>query len=1135
MTRSGLTKGIRVALPVLLLAATLGAQMRTGNIYGKITDEAGNVLPGVTVTLQGPQIGSLTTISNEAGIYRFVSISPGTQYEITAEMPGFKKATWTGIVVRTGLNSEINLRMEIGGLEEEIRVSAQPPLIDTKTTAVGANIDKKAIQSLPTARDPWVMVQLAPSIMVGQENVGGNKSGQQSALITRGDTSMARISNNQGANNIWAIDGVDITDPVDLGSSALYYDFDMFEEMQIQTGGATDISIQTGGIVLNMVTRRGGNRTSLAGRIYLTDNFFQANNLTDDLRDQGVTNVNKIQQIRDFGFNAGGPILKDKVWWWGAYSVQDIFVYTITGNEDRTLLNNYSLKLNAQLLPNNRFEALFISAAKEKFGWNSSFEKPEGDHLQGNYHWGNPIMKLQDEHVFGNYFHLSLKFSYNDAGFGWRPMTDPKAEHPIVYSHTQGKYVPYTSGMRASWGSYGVSRPRRNYQIQGIYFNDVFLGLSQEIKFGIEYSEKVQRTAPDTSGNIQGFDITRDYNSPALDVDADGIRTTAEMSGWQRVVTYRRDGSNSFTNHCGLYFQDTIVRGNFTLSLGLRFDKQWPGNGAYVRDAIITGTPAWDAVFSPEVSSILEDYMPDRQVDPCRGNMQIVAGMDQSYQWNTLSPRIGLTWDIGGDGRTVAKLAASEYGDIMGVGQYAFTLFGTGGGIRLWWNDDGDELMEIPEVYWAWSSRNPVADPTNPGLPYQYVPYRLWDDEGNLSAEAAAAIIGGYDSDSYSYGNYYGYDLLNPCCPPDYSLGIPTYFLNRAAQSSSRIREILMAVEREILPDFSASINFTYRKYDRNQITLVYYPPEHTDEYPTYDGPEIIDPRTAPPGGWYVQAGTVPDAYIIGGSWTFDPDLDQYVNVGGTTYSSGDAAGRPYYLPGPDWPTTPTRYRLIRKSDNYFNYYAVDLVLNKRLSNKWFMNGSFTWQTQTAHWGTDFFDPTNQWCNDGKPYGDWDAGSDGRTSALMHTRWMAKLSGMYQLPYGFDISATFNAREGWKIPQYFTLDLYDAPNYDAGHAVTIYKQNNVVDSLPMFCNITLRVEKKISLGQTGRLYLMADIFNLLNSNMAIRSYPKDDGTAYYRVHNGVLQEYDSSANPYNGVLSEILNPRIWRFGVRFEF
>ncbi len=1140
-----------VVLSLLLFAVTLTAQVRTGNIYGKITDTEGNPLPGVSITLTGPQIAPLTTVSGATGVYRFVSLSPSNEYAITAELSGFKKATRTGIIVQIATNVEMNLIMEVGTIEEQVTVVAQTPTVDTKKTTVGQNLDKEAMQSLPTARDPWVVIQLAPSIMIDRENVGGNESGQQSAFLTKGDNTGARISGNDGANNIWAVDGIDVTDPSALGGSAGYYDFDMFEELQIQTGGAADVTIQTGGVALNMVTRRGGNKMSLAGRFYLTDNFFQGDNLTADLIARGITRVNKIQQIKDYGFNAGGPILKDKLWWWGAYGVQDIFVYTLTGAKDQSLLNNYNFKINAQVLANNRFEFLLTSGAKEKFGRNDSLEKPGGDHQTGKYHWGSPIVKLQDEHVFGNNFFVSLKYSFNDAGFGWRPIQDEGLIYPVTYDSANSRYTPYLSTSGLTWGSYLVSRPRNNYQVQATYFNDALFGMSHEVKVGAEYSHKIQ---DGQSGNFQGFQVTRNYNSLQLDANADGSRTTAEMAGWQYLSMGRDARFSQLTNQWAAYIQDTIVKGNFTFQLGLRFDKQWSGAGSVTFGAIFgnTGDPyetAWKTAFADNVISTLDATLPDVTTDPVKGVAQVVNGEDRPYQWNTFSPRIGMTWDIFGDGKTVAKLALSQYGDVMGTGWYASLPRGTGGNMRFWWNDGNgvtankDTKMQFNEMYWSYSTRYPVGGG-------RYVPYRVYDDAGAFTPEAAAALSGAsiWDSEAYFAGYLSGFDINNPI-NLDYSI-VTTYFQDRAAQSCSRTRELLLTLEREVIPDLSASINLTYRKYDQNQIGLRYYPAAHSSEYPgMWDPGEtptdiIIDPRDQ---AYWVEGGTIPDTYYIGGIFTQDPvtlqwswDYNHAYDATptdpryGAQYSTGDAAGRPYYVAGVDYPTTSTSYTLIRKNDAYYNYYGLDLVLNKRLSNKWMMNASFTLQDQRTHWGTDWFDPTNQWNQDGQTFAEPSGSQSGKLDAVMFTKWMVKISGLYQLPFGFNISGTFNAREGWKIPNYMGLDDLNVPNYSADHSATVYTRPITADSLPTFYNITLRLEKKVNIG-AGRLFLMADVFNLLNSNMPNRQYSRYPGTAYFGDYAGVYQQYSSSYYSLNNKLYEILNPRIWRFGVRFEF
>ena len=1082
-----------IVLAVLLLAVSFAsAQVRTGTLYGKVTDSEKTPLPGATVTISSNILAPLTTITSAQGMFRFPSLYPANDYQITAELTGFKKAQKTGIIITVASNVEINLTMEMGKLEEQVTVTAVTPVVDAKKTVVSTNLNNKELQSLPTARDPWVVMQLAPSIMLDRENVGGNESGQQSTFLAKGD-----MSNNGyvGSDNIWAIDGIDITDPAALGGSALYFDFDMFEELNITTGGAADVTIQTGGIALNMVTRRGGNKANLAGRFYLTDNYFQANNLTDDLKAQGVAAVNKIQQIKDFGVNAGGAILKDKLWVWAAYGVQDIFNWTMYSTQDKTLLNNYNFKLNAQFFPNNRFEALVTAGAKEKFGRNAAVNKPEGDHQQGKYHWGSPILKLQDEHVFGNNFYVSMKFSFNDAGFGWRPMTDAGLDYPVVYDQANSKYIPYASNMLASWSSYYASRPRHNYQVNANYFNDSLFGLAHEIKVGAEYSHKV---AAHQWGNFQGFDINANYNSLVLDTNGDGTRTTAEMAGWQRVNFYRDGRDNGVADQYAGYVQDTITKGRFTFMLGLRYDLQVPSQGITTFGAVYPDASAWKKVFDPSVNSALSAALPSVTADA-------VKGID-NYRWSTFSPRLSLTYDITGDGKTLARITLSQYGDVMGTGTYTASPLGTGGGMRFWWKDaNADKLVQFTEMYWAYSSGNAN----------KYKVYNLYTAAGAFTAAATAALAGGYLGDAYIAGMYYGYDWNNKTAL-DYT-NITQFFQDKSVQSSTRTRDFMISLEREIAADFSAAVNFTMRRYDNFDFNMTYYPA--SQGYTGALADLIIDPQTPPTQGpWYVKAGTIPST----------------VTIGGKTYDTKGAAGRDYYMPASYYPTAGTPYAMMRKSDSYNTYTGLEFVVTKRLSNKWFMNASFTWQNQKNHWGTDFFDPTNQWMSDGMAYGQWGGGASGKVPVLMYTRWMFKVSAMYQLPLDINISGTFNAREGWKVPNYFYIENDNAPNPYYTWSTSIYTEEVVADSLPTFYNFTLRIEKMVTIGG-GRLYLMADCFNLLNSALINRSYEAYFGDAYFHNVGTVSTQYDSWGNPTNRTLNEILNPRVVRFGVRFEF
>ena len=1029
---------------VLLLSVSLAAQVRTGSIYGKIKDTENNGLPGVTVTLNANILAPISTVTSDQGMFRFPNLQTANDYTLKAELKGFKTSSQSGIIVALGKMVEINITMEVGGLEEQITVVALTPVVDSKKTVVQTNFNNEELQSLPSARDPWVIMQLAPGIMLDRENIGGNESGQQSSFLSKGD-----VGNNfyNGANNIWALDGIDIGDTAALGGSALYYDFDMFEELNVSTGGA-DVSIQTGGIALNMVSRRGGNRTALAGRFYLTDSYFQA---APTVLPVGVTNYNKIVQNKDYGFNAGGAIIKDKVWWWGAYGVQDLYNKTMYSTDDKTLLNNYNFKINAQLLPNNRFEAMVTSGAKEKFGRNAAVAKPEGDHQTGKYHWGSPVVKFQDEQSLGANFFIAAKYSFNDAGFGWVPMTDPDMNYPVVYDNTTKTYSAALYGTR-SWGWYSVSRPRNNYQLNATYFNDGLFGAAHEMKVGFEYSMKEQEDL----GNHNDFDVNIKYNTPQIDLTGDSVRDIP--TNWYRV-SFTRSGHNIANAYqIAGYLQDTVTAGRFSLVLGLRYDFQQGFAKAYTIPAVKSDLVPWQKTFSSAATSALDSLLPAVNVNK----------ITPDNNWKTWSPRIGLTWDINGNGKTIAKISVGQYGDIMGVGAGVTNPLGTGGNMNFWWNDvNGDKKVDLNELYWMYSIQNAKK--------YQIYP-----------VFSGSTFVGNW-TDGRQAGMYSGFDPLNPTTL-NYNTSTTTY--DSAAKASSRTRELIVTLEREILPDFAASINFSLRRYDNFQWWQTYYPDT---------GVRVKDPS------WYVQAGTIP------------------ASVG--PYSTGGAAGRPWYVLKDTF--TASDYNYVTIGDNYNTYWGIDFVINKRLSNKWFMTASFTWQDQRAYGGSTWLDLTNKWMTEGEPYTLPGGGASGKTPVAMYSKWMTKVSAMYQLPFDINVSGTFQAREGWRIPHYFWLEDDSLTGvYSTG--TWVYTQPIVNDALPTFYSLSLRIEKMIKLGDNGRIYFMADLFNALNKLIVNRAYDAYLGD-YYVDQNLFVP------NPTNRLLNEVLNPRVTRFGVRFQF
>ncbi len=1052
-----------VILFALLLVAPLVAQERTGRIIGMVVDADGNSIPGVTVTLYATAGAPMQAVTTAEGSFRFLALPPSRGYALKAELEGFKTKTETGIIVVVGQTTEMRLEMEMGALEEEVTVVAVSPVVDTKKTAVSTTLNYEALQSLPSARDPWVILQMTPAVQVDRENVGGNESGQQASYVALGG---------MGSNDTWTMDGVNITDPAAMGASPTYYDYDIFEEVNVTIGGA-DMEQQTGGVALNLVSRRGENRVTFGGRFYYTEDYFQA-------KPHGSTyeeiekifpgyGYNQIRDNKDYGFNVGGPLFKDKIWWWGSYGVQDIKTKVMNGSNDDTLLVNYAFKLNFQIVPENRLELFVHAGNKLKWGRSSSSSFPAGYNQHGKYNFGSPILKIQDEHMFGDSLFVSAKYGFTDAGFGLWPADDEELTRIRTYNVAN---VLYSSN-----GWFFSGRPNHQATLHGTYFNDDLLGGSHEIKMGVEYVHRWDEFTASNPGNLR---YNFNYNTPTVDWNGDGTRDIV-LDDFGIDLRYLYVDRGSF--QCGPegnqqwsgFFSDTATWGRLTVKFGLRYDYQVSYVKTYEMRTILsqaTDRTYWEnfydiqqTILGPQVASAIGAIFPGTTIPEVNAS--------DTIPWKFLSPRLGLTYDITGDGKTIAKLSGAIYGARMGSYYgYLWQRRGSGGYIRFWWNDaNGDDQTQFNELYWAdYSTTARTA-------------YRAFDDNGNF--------VGNWDrEENLMWG---GYDPQNPQATSD-----PRYTVD-PDWSGDRTYEIVATLEREVMPDFSVGADFTWRKYDNFWVNR---------RYAEYAGGALLE-RTD-----YIEAPhNVPASYTA-------PD--------GTTVDLGEAAGRPFYVWREGVNDVYERYATTTPSDYYDQYMGVNFRFTKRLSNRWMLNGSFTLQSQKHYWGETWpLDPTNQWAEDEQTYAYTLGGPSGKVGMPVFSRWMAKAQGLYQLPYDFNISAVFDIREGHIVPTQIGLQDYDSPNsYSTG--ATMDTQIFGTERLPLFWNINLRLEKILKIGDTGRVYLMVDAFNLFNQNILNRKRTINPGTIY--LHDGTF-----STNARSGEPNEVLNPRIFRFGVRFQF
>ncbi|MGB5294195.1 MAG: TonB-dependent receptor, partial [Thermoanaerobaculia bacterium] len=466
-----------VVFGVALLLSTMAvAQEETGNIYIQVTDTAGQTLPGVNVEMTGggaPKLG----ITNAQGETRFLGLSPGN-YSLTATLDGFSTVEYPSVNVRVGKNTTIQVQLS-AAIGEVITVTSESPLLDERKLTAGTTISQVELESIPSARDPWAIVQQSAGVMTDRINVGGNESGQQA--VFRGQA-------NNGDENDFLVDGVQITDMSAVGSSPTYYDFDQFQEIQLATGGP-DVSKGAAGVSVNMVTKRGTNEFRGSARFLLTDDsgYFGALEAADpgfSQSDLGPGQDNyrgdTVDRIQEFGFEAGGPAWRDRVWLWASWGQNDINRITGGGQSDRTILEGTAIKLNAQFTAANSFVASFNNGDKKKFGRGASPDKDPS--ATWNQRGPTGITKIEDTHVFGSNLFLTGQYSFVDGGFSLTSLGGSGPDHPPNPSPGGEQYTD-SNGFQTNVQSGGNSRPTEELKIDGSYFFTTS-SLNHELKFG---------------------------------------------------------------------------------------------------------------------------------------------------------------------------------------------------------------------------------------------------------------------------------------------------------------------------------------------------------------------------------------------------------------------------------------------------------------------------------------------------------------------------------------------------------------------------------------------------------------------------------------------------------------------------
>jgi len=681
-------KRAAILVVMLLTAVSVSAQIPTGSVTGTVKDEQGAVIPGVGVTLQGVD-ATRTTISNEVGGYRFLSLPPGP-YKLTLALPGFATVVRENVVVEVGKNVDLPMIMKVGNISETVSVTEASPLVDVTEVGTATNLTFEEIQKVPTSRDPFALLRTVPGVLVDRVNIGGNETGQQSNFQSKGT---------RPQDAVWTMDGVVITDMAATGASPSYFNYDNFEEIQIATAGQ-DIKQPTGGVGLNFVIKRGTNQFHGGVRGYFDNESMEASNVPSELAAKGVTHAttDHNKQISDYGFDFGGPIWRDHAWFYGSYSIQDIRLVRRAGALiDRTQLKNPTVKVNWQATKNDMVSFLYFDGFKIKNGRSPGisgilFDAPTATWHQDNSYTDSPLhglWKIADDHTFGPKMFVTGRFAYFNTGFVLDPIGGLNMQAGRSFTTAQ------------SFGSIYQSLNVRPQKTATIDASNYFTGPggAHAFKYGWGF-----RTTDAVSGTqYPGNGILAIENSPTD----------------FRASVYRQGYGGNRTSYLDLYVSDTITHEQLLIDVGVRYDHQWG-------KALPSHTKA-NPAFPNLVPGI--DF----------------AGYNLPFTWNNVSPRFGLTYALDKNRKTVARASYARFSGQLDTSTAGWRNPSSNAGFATyrWVDRNGDHLAQADEVLTDPANFITAGGGFNPANPTAVTSANQYDP--NLKAPVTQSVVAGVE------------------------------------------------------------------------------------------------------------------------------------------------------------------------------------------------------------------------------------------------------------------------------------------------------------------------------------------------------------------------------------------------------
>jgi hypothetical protein len=649
-----------VARAFLLVVASLvlmPAAARAQSVFtGTVKDTSGAVMPGVTVEAASPVLIEKvkSAISDENGQYRIVDLRPG-RYTLTFTLPGFNTVT-REVDLEGNFTATINIELAVGTLQESVTVSGASPVVDVQSNAKQQVLTRDVLSAVPTAGTIQGLGQLVVGVTLNVPDVGGSRAMQQTYFNVRGQG---------GAQTVVLVDGMMTNGMMGDGAVQAYHNESMTQEAVYQTAGGNAETI-TGGVNMNLIPKDGGNMWRGGGKAYKSPKEWQGDNLTDRLRALNVTAVDKIDNFYEWNIEQGGPIVRNKLWFFGAfrrakydrpiantyYTPENVpfpvgFRQCQTGQAQceqgisDEKMNNPVVRLTWQASERNKFAAYMDRALRLRGHAMGSLTDPR----TASVIWNTPTFatgSIKYTSTLSSRLLLESGFSFNRERYDNLYQPGVLAERGTDAWYRNVRKNDTSTGLlwNASGAQLGNYPDRYNFQGALSYVTG-----AHNVKFGAQY-----QWGPYWRYNNANADLYQTYTN--------GV--PQQVTVLNTPLTVQEDLDANF----GVYAQDSWNLNRLTVNYGLRFDlnKQTiVGQAAQI--GRFANVPAYDDIPFPT--------------------------------WTDFSPRLSVIYDIAGDGKTAIRAGFNKFVTAQTTGFAQLYNPTALTNATLPWNDvNGDDIAQ---------------------------------------------------------------------------------------------------------------------------------------------------------------------------------------------------------------------------------------------------------------------------------------------------------------------------------------------------------------------------------------------------------------------------------------------------------